>query len=131
MGHKRIPVLLRFPNEKFNNVRVLIGFTLIHCDNLEVVATRLQHQRFIDLAGHNSVAIPQLESQRKCHSRPIIILQLDVDRARDPEVTLRPPLVVALQIFPNLFTIHDALVVVFNAIGKKLGFGANVPIESG
>src|SRR5207248_3415920 len=71
------------------------------------------------------------ESQWKCHPHSIITLWLDVDGACDPEVSLRPALIVALQIVPDLFPVHCALVVVLNAICKKIAFGANVPIESG
>ena len=77
------------------------------------------------------VGVAQFESQRKSQSHLLITLRLDVNRACDPEVSLRPPLVVPLKIFANLFMIYGALVILLNAIGEELGFGADVPVEAG
>ena len=109
----------------------LIGFVFVDRDDLKVVASRFQYERFVDLAGYGLIAIAQSESQRKCHFHTVVALRFDINLACDPEVTLRPSLVIPFQVLPDLFTIHDALLVVLNAIGKKLGFGADVLIESG
>ena len=57
----------------------LTAFAFIHRDDLQIVAGRFQHQRFVRLAGYSSVAIAQFESQRKCHSRLIVTLNFDIN----------------------------------------------------
>src|SRR6266496_4240538 len=74
----------------------LFGLAFFYRDDLEIVARQFQYERFVDLAVYSLVGIAQFESQRKCHTHPVITLGFDGNLTGDPEVPLGPFFVVAL-----------------------------------
>src|SRR3982751_4642920 len=75
--------------------------------------------------------VSELETEWKRHPDSVVGLRLHIQFTRKPELPLRPALVIALEVTPNLFAVNFAVAEVFHTISKEPEFRIHIGIQAG